>query len=268
MRKGKILRRASVLVGVVGISVAFAAVAWADAPGPVTIGGSAVRNADNTITVTLQGTWAWVRNNDCNEDRFAAGWAVDWNDANQPGNEVGELNGTTYDVGALAANSLNPQDNAVHYYADPPRCGERNQADTQNEGNWGPLSHTYAANTESINVCVVTYDVHNEKVEEGADPAPKAEDLVAGGGTHNKDNSVESKQEDQPNGQVCFATTIPVPPPNVSPETGGQAAPAPALAFTGSSNGPLLATGLGLLALGGLSVYVAKRRRTTGDLQG
>jgi hypothetical protein len=263
MRKGKIFRRATVMVGIVGISLAFAAVAWADAPGPVTIGGNAVRNADNTITVTLQGTWAWVRNNDCNDDRYAAGWAVDWNDQTQPGNEVGVLDSVTYDVGALQANSLNPADNAVHYYADPPRCGVRNQADTENDGNWGPLSHTYPANTEAIHVCVVTYDIH----EEGDSGQPKAEDLVAGGGTHNKDNSVESKQENQPNGQTCFATDIPVPPINVLPDTGGQTQPA-ALAFTGSSNGPLVATGLGLLALGGLSVYVAKRRRTAGDLHG
>ena len=28
-----------------------------------------------------------------------------------------------YDVGALAANSLNPADNNVYFYATPPRCG-------------------------------------------------------------------------------------------------------------------------------------------------
>jgi hypothetical protein len=266
MGKGKFVRRASVLLGVVGISFAFAAAAWADAPGPLTNEAQVVRNADNTITVTVQGTWEWIRNNDCNDDRYAAGWAVDWNDANQPGNVVNELNGVTYDVGALAANSLNPQDNNVYYYSDPPRCGVRNGGDTANDGNWGPLSHTYAADTTELNLCVVTYDIH----EEGDTDAPKTKDLIAGGSERNKDNSVEAKQDDQPGGQICLEAEVPViPPPNVSPDTGGQTPPpqaAPALAFTGSSNGPLLATGLGMLTLGGIALFAAKRRRSAGEL--
>jgi hypothetical protein len=262
MRKGKILRRASVILGVVGLSFAFAAVAWADAPNPNSIAANAVRNADNTITVTIQGTWNWDRD-DCGpeEDGRWAGWAADWNDANQPGVK---MDGEDFFMGAAAGNALNPADNAVHT---DETCDE-GPVDSESTGSRGPLSHTYAADTTEITVCVIMYDIHVDEIgDTGVFEPDDPEQVIAAAGEgnndYNDDNSIQNPNGDDPS--VCIEADIPIPPPNPPPP--GPPAPGPAvsptLAFTGSSNGPLLATGLGMLALGGLAVFVAKRRHST-----
>jgi uncharacterized repeat protein (TIGR01451 family) len=173
-----------------GAVFATAVTAGADAPAPITNTGSAVVNPDGSITVTVQGTWTWPRNKDCNEDRYAAGWAVDWNDASNPGHFVATLDGHDYKVGTTT-----PDDNQVYFYDTPPRCGTYDG--TASNGNWGPLTHTYPAGTDisSITPCVVTYDIHGKD-------SPDAKDLVAGEPfadadaaapkeNHNKDNSLQ-----------------------------------------------------------------------------
>src|SRR4051794_7402299 len=66
--------------------------------------GSVVTNANGSRTVTVQGAWHWTTHkSDCNGDKRAVGFAVDWNDPGQPGNAV--KNGI--DVGAASANAYN-----------------------------------------------------------------------------------------------------------------------------------------------------------------
>jgi uncharacterized repeat protein (TIGR01451 family) len=156
---------------------------------------------NGTVEVTVQGNWAWPSHKtDCNQDRYAAGWAVAWNDAAAPGNFVGTLNGVDYYVGT-------PTDNTVHYYPNAPRCGAYNGA--FNTGSWGPETHTYA-NVKSVpaHICVVTYDIHTA----GKNGGIKDGDLNAGGRDRNGDNSVES------NGQrsTCADIVIKTPKPDVA----------------------------------------------------
>lgn len=158
-------------------------------------------NTDGTVSVTVQGTWAWPSHkSDCNTNRYAAGWAVAWNDKAAPGNFVGTLNGVDYYVGT-------PTDNTVKYL-NSPRCGVYNPAVGYNSGTWGPETHTYA-NVASVppSVCVVTYDIHT-----GGNGGIKDGDLNAGGPKRNGDNSVES------NGQrsTCADIVIKTPKPDVT----------------------------------------------------
>lgn len=202
---------------------------FADAADPVpasTIAGI-VPNPDGSLTVTVQGQWQWTTHtSDCNLDRFGVGAAVDWNDPNQPGNVVDTLNGVTVDVGAAAANAYNPADNLVRYwdnpagtinpatglpYAGTTYCGMYNPAVDYNTGFWGHkaplLTHTYAAGTNTINPCVVTYDIHSTTGNNTFPRVPNPDHLVAGGDHHNGDNSIESNKN-TPLGNGCFTTTF------------------------------------------------------------
>lgn len=183
----------------------------ADAPDPVVQATqvSVVENADYTKTVTVKGSWKWTTHHtDCNKDRYAAGWAVNWNDPDQIGNYVGTINNVAVKVGAAAANSRNPADNTVHYYPgpNPARCGVyANHPDgSYNTGEWGPLSHTYSSSVDlsKISVCVVVYDIHADKKDK-----PKERDLWAGGDNNNHDNSVQGNAK-TPLGNQC--TPVPV----------------------------------------------------------
>jgi len=199
----------SLILGVAG--------AGADAADPVLSAttGTVVTNANGSRTVTVQGQWQWpTHRSDCSQDKRSVGVAVDWNDAGQPGNVVTTLNGQTIDVGAAAPNAFNPADNLVHHTgagtdsADPNvwrgQCGVHNAAAGYNTGNWGPLSHTYAAGTGPITICALMYDVHL-RTNGGAPNGDK--ELTAGGNGHNGDNSAE-KNKNTPLGNGCFQTTI------------------------------------------------------------
>jgi hypothetical protein len=71
--------------------------------------------ADDTTTVTVTGGWVWTtHHSDCNTDRAGAGFAVDWNDPDDPGFVVTTLNGVTIDVGSSVAVNGNAVDNVVH----------------------------------------------------------------------------------------------------------------------------------------------------------
>src|SRR5262245_54276853 len=103
--------------------------AWADAPDPklppqtptsqviaVTHDDKGTATtADDTTTVTVKGGWVWTTHGtDCNTDRAGAGFAVDWNDPDDPGFVVTTLNGVTIDVGSSVAINGNAVDNVVH----------------------------------------------------------------------------------------------------------------------------------------------------------
>jgi uncharacterized repeat protein (TIGR01451 family) len=189
----------------------------ADSPNPdpnfPTIATTAVLNGDGSTTITLNGNWYWpTHKSDCNTDRYAAGWAIDWNDPNQPGNPLATLNGQLISVGVAKANQYNPWDNLTHFYdgPNPPRCGVYDPAKGYNSGAWGPMTHTYAPGISTFAPCVVTYDIHGS-----ADKGPNSGDLYAGDGVdqngnavkHAHDNSVETNKS-TPAGNGCYSATL------------------------------------------------------------
>jgi len=211
---GRRAKKSAALVLILATISAVGIFAWADSPDPVLpLSGSEVVNADGSITLTVQGGWAWpTHSGDCNTSK-TVGWAVDWNDASQPGGVVATLNGVTVDVGAAAANQYNPKDLATHYYPgpNPPKCGTYNAGLNYNTGNWGPgpgvlgrpgypngETHTYPRGTTVVAPCVVMYDMHNVG----------SSDLIAGGQGHDGDNSVQSNKN-TPLGNGCFTLNFP-----------------------------------------------------------
>jgi uncharacterized repeat protein (TIGR01451 family) len=124
----------------VGLLTVAAALIWvvaaaADAPDPVDAANKAAppipaahldsftRNANGTVTITVSGGWLWTtRGSSCTDDRAGVGYAVDWNDPTQVGNDVKTItfteNGQTItenvQVGAATANTRNPADNVAH----------------------------------------------------------------------------------------------------------------------------------------------------------
>ena len=188
-------RRATrALVGV-AVGVAFvlgtAGSASADAPDPSATPNAmqttVTHNADGTNTVSASGTWQWpTHTTDCNVARYAAGWAMAWGDPN----DAGYLLAGTSGASAVYVGSRNSTDNAVHYYdgtTGQPRCGvfASHGSSSYNTGNWGPISHTYAASVTTVSVCPVMFDVHS--VTANNTLSVKAGDLDV---TQNSDNSV------------------------------------------------------------------------------
>ncbi len=212
------LRRALVLPAAAGIVMASAGLAAADAPQPSTITGNVVDNGNGTFTLTVQGTWEWpTHHSDCNTDRWGMGWAVDWNDPSDPGHAV--KGGPTTGRPAVGDSS----DDAVHFFANPPRCGTYSSASGFNSGDWGPISHTYNADPSGLQVCVVTYDLHGKPT----DSAPKGSDLVA---DQNGDNSWANDQN--AGGAQCKSFSVP--PPNNLPVGGAVGGIAAAVLLGGA----------------------------------
>jgi len=159
------------LVGSMAIGVAGAG---ADAADPIlsSVTGTVAEHPDGSRTVTVQGAWEWsTHTSDCNQDKRAVGFAVDWSDTGQPGNVVTTLNGQTIAVGAASGNSDNAADNLVHQTGSGVDstnpsvwrggCGTYDQAAGYNNGTWGPISHTYSSSyTGLIKICALMYDVH------------------------------------------------------------------------------------------------------------
>jgi len=214
--------------------IATATSVWADAPDVSTTTGT-VLNADplsdGYVEISVSGDWAWsTHHKDCNTDRYAAGWAVDWNDDAQAGNLVGTLNGQDILVGVAdgtQGSALNATDNDVHV-TDAPRCGvfAQHGAISYNTGQWGDDSvsgsttHKYElpgdvdtpeelnAFIASLTPCAVMYDVHGNSTA----PTNPDKDLTAGGTGHNDDNSIQ-KNGQTPAGNVCAAIDVlPIPP--------------------------------------------------------
>ncbi len=190
---------------------------FADAADPIpaaTIGTPTV-NPDGSINVTIQGQWQWTTHtSDCNLDRWAVGWAIDWHDPSQPGNLI---TGEDAAHNPIVAHVGTPTDNNVHFMhlagdpnpnVDPTgatRCGTYSNPPDYNTGQWGPITHTYPAGTTNISACVVTYDIHEKTV--GGVSGPDPAHLIAGGTGHNEDNSVE-KNGKTPAGNGCFGASL------------------------------------------------------------
>jgi len=189
----------------------------ADSADPVLPFHASVNLVGGQPVLTLDGNWQWTtHHSDCNLNRYAVGYAVDWNDSTTPGNLVGTVNNQTVAVGT-------PTDNTVHFNhlagdtasgadsGDPnstndptaaTRCGTYSASDGFNSGTWGPISHTYPAGTTTFSTCLVTYDMHlsGNGLQKGDD--------VAGGNGHNGDNSVQSNNN-TPLGNQCFTFFVP-----------------------------------------------------------
>lgn len=211
-----------------------AAAAFADAPNPTSATATSVTNANGSTTVTVTGTWTWLNSRGCDRP---TGFAIDWNDPQQPGNVVGTLNGITYDVGAAAANAYNAADNLIR-----PMTSCTVTAGRAN-GTWGPISHTYAPGVSVLTGCAVTYD------NKGG---------TAGGPGHQTDNSVE-ENNNAPGSDGCF--TIP-PPPVASITT--QSSPDVSNAVPGvSATDTATVTGTGATPTGTVSFWLCNPSQVT-----
>lgn len=241
---------------VIAALIPIAALANAAVPNSTT--GTKTVNADGTVTLTVSGQWTWpALSGDCNLKHRAVGYAVDWNDATQPGNVVATVNGTTLDVGAAAGNTRNPQDNAVHptpvteFPGAWGGCGRPN-ASAVSAGVWGPISHTYAAGSgPSFTVCVVMYDVGLSS--NGGQPT-NSKQTVAGGSNHNGDNSA------QQTGAVTGCQTI-TPATAAGPSVPPTGVAASGAAAPGVPTG-LLVVGAGIAAALVAAGFAARRPRS------
>ena len=189
-------------------------------PNPPTT-ATATKNPDGSTTVRVSGTWSWPSQAGC-ANRFGAGWAIAWDDPNQPGNVVSG-HGVTIYVGT-------PSDNTVHFNPDDP-CGTLD-ANNHPHGAWGPEEHTYAAGTNVGTVCVNMYDLHDTQTKKPAD-------YIAGGNGHNADNSVQTNAYD--------------------PTVGGAFCVQPSSADTDLPLGALGGVGLAAVLGGGL-LFTTRRR--------
>jgi hypothetical protein len=238
--------------------------------------GTVTHNNDGSNTVTMRGQWQWTTHaSDCNTNRYAVGWAVDWHDPSAPGNLI---TGKDASNQAITAHVGTPTDNYVHFMHlatdttsnnDPvgaTRCGtytghgidKKGKAVSYNVGYWGPISHTYPATVTSISACVVTYDIHS-----GSNGLPKTGDLIAGGSGHNDDNSVQSNGN-TPAGNGCFSPAVAL---NVTPvshvtDDNGQILGASTLANTGQATELSIIAGLGILTSVGAVSYAARRQNS------
>ena len=201
---------------------------------PTALGGQ------GATTVTIKGGWAWpTHGKDCNTDRAGAGYAIDWNDPNDPGFPI---DNTGFSVGSqnprgfstnTDANVVQPTPSAkdpsnpaaVRRVSSPSDyknwgggCGEvstgtvtggkGNPPSSFSQGYWGPISHTYVGSPASLpsQICAVTYDVHPgtaaAKTSDGLGIPGGEKEITAGGNGANDDNSVE-KNGQTPAGNVC-----------------------------------------------------------------
>jgi hypothetical protein len=185
-----------------------------------------VPNADGSNTLRISGEWLWPSlSADCNIERYAIGWAVDWKDPDPvSGAGAQHLNPndpTSPKIGDASSlypvSPADPNDPAipVHFQGkhrvfynkgpNPPRCGvfgSHPPVGSYSTGSWGPISHTYAKSVTSFSACVLLYDLKGPG--EGAAGSVLSADPnlgyggflstrapIAAGFTRNMDNSRE-----------------------------------------------------------------------------
>jgi hypothetical protein len=158
------LRRIVALAGAVVLTLWLAGTALADSGSPTSI-----TTGINALEVTVSGTWTWEAQSCNNNSDKIVGWAVAWGEPGYTANPVPKVGGGSYFMGDSV------QGNTV--FTAGATC-------TSFPGDWGPLSHTYAA-PGHYDICVIIYDLR--------DPAPAtgAHSKLAGGADRNTDNSVE-----------------------------------------------------------------------------
>ena len=223
-------RRLAILLAVFTVGALVAAgVILADAPDPVPSSTHStnvqVDTSTGQITVTIAGSWQWTtHHSNCNNDKRGVGFAVDWNDPSSPGNLVTTLNNVKIDVGTSTDNVVHPAEPGTdvsspsQYLQWRGGCGTFNSSLGYNTGTWGPISHTYPANTTTINPCVLMYDVH---LQSNGGAPNGASEITAGGSGHNGDNSAQ-KNSSTPLGNGCFTSTFHIPTITTTPSAGVQ----------------------------------------------
>jgi len=247
-RRNRFSKAFLVLALAAAASVAFVVtLASADAPmttGTISVTVDPVTTMSGTQVrkVTVHGTWAFsTHGGDCNADIAGAGYAVAWDDPDQPGNLVTTVNGNQILVGTASGNAFNQADDEVHptpadapgtlfsdplYTNVPPKasdiaknnwksgCGTYDPVADYNSGTWGPLSHYYAVTDleQGVSICVVLYNVaasgsNTANSFGGSVPVDQVE-VTAGGPAakpHNDNNSVEAMGIDN----VCTSIALP-----------------------------------------------------------
>ena len=106
------------------------------------------------LKVTASGTWQWDECATKQALKKHVGFAIDWGDGTgvpKPGSPPGKPTTSTHRDGVYPSDGGVPSsttgwDNADH-------------CDNQLTGDWGSLSHTYAA-AGTFDICVIIYDVH------------------------------------------------------------------------------------------------------------
>jgi hypothetical protein len=157
------------------------------------------------LTVQVSGTWSWPEMATATRLSYT-GFAIDWGDVTS-GNAVG-----SYHVGDGTAAT-----NVVMQPTSPSQGAS---------GNWGPVSHTYAA-PGSYHVCVILYDLGEVKPFK----TTGYHSLQAGGIGRNTDNSVD--QNNQPSA-LCLDLPVVQPSPSAAPSgTGVSETPTPFESFQG-----------------------------------
>ncbi len=194
----------SLVLGGILIVLAAAGAASANAAFPVqhtTPTATLTRNSDGTVTVHVQGKWIWPFGTSENEgidatathpcdSRFGAGWAVVWNDPDDPGytetyHDPGPSTAgphVTIGVGSKGVIPSNLESEVLYDHAKP--CGTFTQTNSPARGDgfvsgtWS-ATHTYPSSVSLPSVvCVILYDII------GDTPSPSRINL------RNNDNSV------------------------------------------------------------------------------
>ena len=240
----KALLRASVaLTSVAGLLV-FAGSALGNAANPVagsTVIDQVLVNPNGSTTVTVQGQWDWASQTNCPSARNGVGYQVDWFD-NQT-NAIGSSNspngilyvgdaqdnivhsdetlggssafgnafwdGVPSSYGPFAGTSSNTSPtstDAANWFGE---CSGLNGSGVTS-GQWGPISHTYAANaTQPLQLCPILYDPHGGSQNSGKS---SVKDITAGANSssnnYNNDNSYETNGTG-PDGNQCPKISIP-----------------------------------------------------------
>src|SRR5438067_13156922 len=95
----RVRQHAVALVGAILLIFTMVAGAFANATDP------AISASTSGLTATVSGSWSWPDQNAC-DDRWV-GWAVDWDDPDDPGNAL--KNG--FSVGTASDNSVHTNQN-------------------------------------------------------------------------------------------------------------------------------------------------------------
>lgn len=163
-RQGRRLLGGALTIAVTSVAlVAFGAVPAFARPTlvnpPVPTGGITAGPAAGSDTITVSGTWSWAVGTGVSEiaassgapcgNRYGVGWAMVWNDPNDPGYKL------SYDGHSIYVGSTATSDDSVHYDTAAP-CGTYSA--TAVTGTWTD-SHTYTGGASSIpsSICVVDY---------------------------------------------------------------------------------------------------------------
>ena len=273
------------------LALGTASAAWANAAAPTNTPAqtsTVIDNSNGSVTVTVTGSWIWEFSltpkttqgidvsaaHPC-DDRFGVGWAVIWNDPNDPGypQTFQTANGkATVNLGSKSLLDGNAQGSVLWDKTKP--CGTFVQTNTPDQGDgyltgqW-TATHTYTNNaTVPASICGVMYDLGPGKRAPG-----RREQKLS-----QNDNSVWwslyntgtwSPTDGNPG---CVTLSAPISPPPTTgttaavvvkttpPTTPPATAPAHSLAFTGT--GPV-DDALGIWAPSGPSrcVHVLLRRR-------